>query len=244
MHGNLLWYSIILFVGAFLAGIVTLLRRWSDEFLHLFISFGAGIFLGAVFFELLPEAMEGEHKRLVGVATLAGYLLILFVEKFLFAMGGKGYDRGHRVISIAAFIGLSVHSLIDGLGMSVASQDPHLGLTVFLSILAHHVPAAFAVGSLLSLGRIGRSSVFLLLLLFSAMPSIGALLFAPLVEGISEGAFSIAVGVMTGTFLYVATADLLPEVFHSDKNRWSNLALLVAGLLVMAAIGFGLGHGH
>lgn len=244
VNSTLVLYSAILFIAAFLFGALTLVRKWSDEWLHLFISFGAGVFLGAVFFELLPEAMEVDHRETVGIAILAGYLLILFVEKFLFSRGGTGEVHSHKVISIAAFIGLSVHSLIDGLGMSVTSVDPHLGQTVFYSILAHHLPAAFSVGSLLSLARIKKSSVLALLALFAAMPPIGALLFAPLVEHSSEQTYSIIVGCMTGTFLYVATADLLPEVFHSKSKRWQNLALLVLGLLVMALIGFGFEHIH
>jgi zinc transporter ZupT len=219
-------------------------RKWSDEWLHHFISFGAGIFLGAVFFELLPEAMAVEHRELVGIAILAGYLLIFFVEKFLFSRGETSYDHSHRVISIAAFIGLSVHSLIDGLGLSIMSKDPILGRAVFYSILAHHLPAAFSVGSLLSLGRMKKSTVVSLLALFAAMPPLGALLFAPLVESSSEQVYSLIVGSMTGTFLYVATGDLLPEVFHTKKNRWQNLGLLITGILLMAVIGFGFEHAH
>jgi zinc transporter ZupT len=49
---------------------------------------------------------------------------------------------------------------------------------------------------------------------------------------------------MTGTFLYVATGDLLPEVFHTRKNRWQNLGLLITGILLMAVIGFGFEHAH
>lgn len=244
MTSSLYSYTLILFVAAFLFGALTLVRKWSDDWLHLFISFGAGIFLGAVFFELLPEAMESDHRQMVGIMVLTGYLLIFFVEKFLFSLGGTGEVHSHKVISIAAYIGLSVHSLIDGLGMSVTSVDPHLGRTVFYSILAHHLPAAFSVGSLLSLARIRKSSVLGLLALFAAMPSIGALLFAPLVEHSSEQLYSLIVGCMTGTFLYVATADLLPEVFHSKSNRWQNLALLVIGIAVMALIGFGFEHVH
>ncbi len=244
VSGTLVWYSVILFVAAFLAGILTLARKWSDEWLHSFISFGAGIFLGAVFFELLPEAMEVDHREIVGIAILAGYLLIFFVEKFLFSRGETSYDHSHRVISIAAFFGLSVHSLIDGLGLSIMSKDPALGRAVFYSILAHHLPAAFSVGSLLSLARMNRASVISMLALFAAMPPVGALLFAPLVANSSEQMYSLIVGTMTGTFLYVATGDLLPEVFHSKRNRWQNLGLLIVGILVMALIGFAFEHAH
>jgi zinc transporter ZupT len=246
MNANLFWYCIILFIAAFLGGMVTLVRQWSEERLHLFVSFGAGVFLGAVFFELLPEAMSHSNRSMVSIAILCGYLVIFFVEKLMSRhsqmSGGEGHH--HRVVSIAAFIGLSVHSLVDGLGMAVSSRQEALGQTVFLSILAHHVPAAFSVASLLSLGRMSRKSVIALIAVFAATPPIGALICAPFFSESSEGVFAIVLGVMTGTFLYVATGDLLPEVFHSKRVSLRNLLLMIIGILAMAAVSFGFHHVH
>lgn len=246
MSANLFWYCVILFIAAFLGGIITLVRQWSEDRLHLFVSFGAGVFLGAVFFELLPEAMSHENRSSVSIAILAGYLAIFFVEKLMARhtqMGG-GEKQSHKVVSIAAFIGLSVHSLVDGLGLAVSSRHEALGQAVFLSILAHHVPAAFSVASLLSLAKISRKVAISLLAIFAATPPIGAILFAPFFATTSEGLFEIIVGIMAGTFLYVATGDLLPEVFHSQRIRLRNLALMIIGILAMAAVSFGFHHVH
>jgi zinc and cadmium transporter len=245
MGSNLFWYCIILFVAASLGGMVALYRQWSEDLLHLFVSFGAGVFLGAVFFELLPEAMSHENRAVVSVAILLGYLLIFFVEKLMaWHSHGAPEGRNHVVVSIAAMIGLSVHSLVDGLGMAVSSREAALGQTVFMSILAHHVPAAFSLASLLSLAKIKQRTAIILLALFAATPPIGALIFAPFADGASESSFAIILGLMTGTFLYVATGDLLPEVFHSKKIRWQNLVLLLLGILAMAAVSFGIHHVH
>jgi zinc and cadmium transporter len=180
MGANLFWYCIILFVAATLGGMVALARNWSEDLLHLFVSFGAGVFLGAVFFELLPEAMSHQNRAVVSIAILVGYLLIFFVEKVMawhsHSSGGDG--RSHIVVSIAAMIGLSVHSLVDGLGMAVSSREAALGETVFLSILAHHVPAAFSLASLLSLSKMKKNTSRLLLVIFAATPPIGALFYS------------------------------------------------------------------
>lgn len=244
MTASFISYCLILFVSAFACGLIAWFKFWTDEWLHLFISFGAGIFLGAVFFELLPEAMSHSENALAGVAMLVGYLLIFFAEKFVFSRGEKSEVRSHRVISLAAYFGLSVHSLVDGLGLAVASRSPELGRIVFVSILAHHIPAAFSVSSLLALGRMKRATSVILLAVFAAMPSIGALLFAPVLDASSDRTFTFLLGMMTGTFLYVATGDLLPEVFHSKANQWRNLGLLLIGIAVMAAVSYGFAHVH
>ena len=244
MTASFISYCLILFAAAFACGLIAWLKFWSDDWLHLFISFGAGIFLGAVFFELLPEAMNHSENALAGVAMLLGYLIIFFAERFVFSRGQKSEVRSHRVISLAAYFGLAIHSLVDGLGLAVASRSPEIGRVVFVSILAHHVPAAFSVSSLLVLGRIKRSTGTLLLALFAAMPSIGALIFAPVLSNSSERVFTFLLGMMTGTFLYVATGDLLPEVFHGKARQWRNLGLLLVGIAVMAIVSYGFAHVH
>ncbi len=244
MNESLIFYCSVIFVCAFAGGVIAILKRWSDSLLHLFISFGAGVFLGAVFFELLPDAMSHENKVEVSIAILVGYMLIFSIERVLLVTGKEGYDHSHKVISIAAFTGLSVHSLIDGLGLSVGSLQPEIGRVVFLSILAHHVPAAFSVASLLTLGRFSRGKVLSLLVLFAATPALGASLFAPIFSMASDRAFGLLTGLMTGTFLYVATGDLLPEVFHSKAKRWRNLLLLLVGITVIALVALGFQHIH
>ena len=244
MTGLFLGYCIILFCIAFAAGLIAWFRQWSDDLLHLFISFGAGIFLGAVFFELLPEAMSHSQNTIAGVAMLCGYLVIFFAEKFVFVHGERSEVRSHRVSSLAAYFGLAVHSLVDGLGLAVAIQNPEIGRVVFISILAHHAPAAFSVSSLLALGRMGRRASALLLAIFAATPSIGALVFAPIFTNSSDRVFAIMLGVMTGTFLYVVTGDLLPEVFHAKAKRWRNLGLLLLGIAFMAMVSYGFVHIH
>jgi zinc transporter ZupT len=244
MSAQLIIYCLIITGAAFLAGLIACARQWSDRLLHLFIAFGAGVFLGAVFFELLPEAMSHEHNREVGIAILVGYLAIFAIEKILMVRGDGGYDHHHKVTSIAAFTGLSVHSLIDGLGLAVGALDPRLGRVVFLSILAHHVPASFSIASLLTLGKFKRSRLLWMVLAFSAMPMLGSVLVQPLLSSTGDEIFSVLTGLMTGTFLYVATGDLLPEAFHSRQGRWGNLAVLIAGVLVMAMVSFGFEHVH
>ena len=72
MDSNLFLYCVVMFVATMAGGLITLVRKWSDDWLHLFLSLGAGIFLGAVFFHLLPEAMEQEVSQGSGVYMGSG----------------------------------------------------------------------------------------------------------------------------------------------------------------------------
>ncbi|UCC45159.1 MAG: ZIP family metal transporter [Candidatus Zixiibacteriota bacterium] len=244
MNVDLLIYSAILFLAAVSGGLLVLVRRWSDEHLHFFLSLGAGIFLGAVFIHLLPESMEAENPKLIGFLVLAGFLLLFFVERFLLSRGDGGYDFGHQVIGLTALIGLSIHAIIDGLGLALASEDPTHGSVLVISILAHKVPAAFALVSLLRLAKLPLSRLYACLGLFSIMTPLGALLLAPLIPNGEREIMVQITGIVTGSFLYIATCELLPEVFHGRHRQWIKLGLLLAGIAVISYIGSEFSHAH
>ncbi len=233
MTSTLLWYLVILFAVPFAIGSVTLFRRWSEDLLHLFLSFGAGVFLGAVFLHLLPETMSRYGGEQTAPSILYGFLLIFFVERFLVSREGGSNGSGHQVISLTAFFGLSLHSLLEGVGLAVTSKVTGLELVLFISILAHKIPAAFALGSLMALSRLRRSTTFVLLAVFAAMTPLGGLLVGGLFGEVSTRLLGGLTGLVTGSFLYVATLDLLPEVFHSPRRRWLHLVLMLSGIAVM-----------
>jgi zinc transporter ZupT len=242
MNTDLLLYCALIFVAALVGGMVTLVRRWSDYWLHLFLSFGAGVFLAAVFTHLLPQAMVQGEPESVGMFVLIGYILIFFLERFLFSRHSENDDRVHPVVSTTAFVGLSVHSLIAGMGLAVFMPSPEVALALLVSILAHKTPAAFSLASLMILAKHSRRRIVISMVVFAAMTPAGALVLAPALDAGSERLLMVLTSMVTGTFLYVATADLLPEVFHSRHNRWLNLVLLLLGILIMGTIG--LKHHH
>lgn len=246
MNDTTLIYCGIIFLAAFLGGILTLVRKWSEELLHLFLSFGAGIFLGAVFLHLLPEALSHEHADESAWFIMLGFVLVFFVEKFLLihTPDKNGKLLEHKVASVSAMVGLSVHSLVAGFGLAVGgASNPEIGSMIFYSILAHKTTAAFSLVSLFLLARISTRHILGLLLLFSLMTPTGALLFAPMFEMVHETTMAALLGLTTGTFLYVATGELLPEVFHTRERRWLKLTLMITGIIIMGFLG-GASHSH
>ena len=240
MNENFLIYCIVIFGAGLLGGILPFIRKWSDELLHLFISFGAGIFIGTVFLHLLPEALSHDHAEKSALFVLIGFMLIFFIERFLVVKGDGSYDHSHYVVSITALVGLSVHSIIEGLGLAVGQEYQDIGSLIFFSIIAHKSTAAFSLASLFLLAKINAKKRFLLIILFSAMTPIGAILFSSLFTTIDHEMLSPFLGLTAGTFLYVAVGELLPEVFHTKSHKWAKMFLLILGIIIMSLIK----HGH
>ena len=120
--------------------------------------------------------------------------------------------------SKSALAGLIVHAMVDGMALAAAVKegDSALGFLVFAAIMLHKAPGAFGMTSYLLHAGIGRAGVRSRLVLFSLAAPTGALLTYWL---LSLNLFvyhseSVALCLLFsgGTFLYVATAHVLPEI--------------------------------
>jgi zinc transporter ZupT len=237
---KLILYTIGIFFVAIAGGLPPVFRKWSDRQLHRFIAFGAGVFLGAIFLHLLPDAFAEGSADLTSAMVLSGFILILLAERILFGSHRIhcGEDCGHRheVVGIVALIGLSVHSLTEGFGLGVGLLEPELGLVIFIAIIAHKATAAFSLSTIFQLARFSKKKTLGLILLFALMTPLGALISLPFIESLMDVSLAIPTGITAGTFLYVATMDLVPEAFHVDKERGESFVWLVFGILIMILI--------
>ncbi|UCD38362.1 MAG: ZIP family metal transporter [Fidelibacterota bacterium] len=227
-------------LAAVLGAIPPLLRRWSDRQLHLFLAFGAGVFLGAVFFHLIPETIAAQPDLLTNFMLLNGFMVALFVERVLVRHVHHDCDdeAGHRhqVVGLSAFIGLSIHSLLSGFALGTSFFTPQLALVIFLAIVSHKSVAAFSLATVFRLSDIPLRRSLVLLTVFALCTPVGALLSLPLLNTLSEIHLTIPTALAAGTFIYVATMDLLPEAFHDTRKRLATFIALSIGIFIMLGI--------
>jgi zinc transporter ZupT len=237
---KLILYTVVIFFVAIIGAVPPIFKKWNDRQLHLFIAFGAGVFLGAIFLHLLPDALSEGPVDMASSMVLLGFVLILMVERIFFGSHKIhcGEDCGHRheVVGIVALIGLSVHSITAGFGLGVGMVEPELGLVIFIAIIAHKATAAFSLSTIFQLAGFPFKKTLGLILLFSVMTPLGTLISLPFIEKLRDVSLAIPTGIMAGTFLYVATIDLVPEAFHVNKERTSSFVWLVFGIFIMFLI--------
>lgn len=227
-------YVLLLFGAAAVGGLLPTLRpetRRSDGFIF---SFGSGILLGTAFLHMMPEAGEILGGK-VGLAILAGFLSLLLVEKFVMVHPCEEIGCDFHHLGLSAYLGISLHSLVDGVALGASLVDIRLSMVVFLAILVHQIPCGFSLGSLLLLGRHARSRVIGLILLFALMTPIGALLTWRLASGLPESTIGWALGFSAGNFLFIATSDLLPQLQLHDRKNHRQIIWLLLGLAITAA---------
>ena len=162
-------------------------------------------------------------------------------------------ERGARRLSWAGVaLGLSLHSIFDGLAMAAAVAAGHqthsgaLGLGTALAVILHKPFGALAISTLMVAGHKSRSTQRLVNFAFALVTPLGALLFflgAGHLAHAHPAWVGAALAFCAGTFLCIACADLLPELqFHSHDRIKLSVALL-AGIGVAILIAR-FGHVH
>jgi zinc and cadmium transporter len=212
-------------------GFLPLLRELSQKTLALLLSFSAGVLLGTVFFHMLPQTGKILSES-IGWPILAGFLLIFVMERFVFVHACEEHECDIHQMGIPAFLGISLHSLLDGIALGAGLILPQLGPVVLLAVIIHKMPDSISISSILLSAGWTRRKVAILALLFSLTTPIGALFSYLFFRSLSAENVAVAIGVSAGTFLAIATADILPQVHRIEQRNPMTLIFLTGGLTV------------
>lgn len=225
-----LYLPTLIFISL-VGGFLPLMKELSQKTLALFLSFSAGVLLGTVFFHMIPEAGKFLGDGL-GLAVLGGFLLIFAMERFVFVHACEERDCDIHQMGIPAFLGISLHSLLDGIALGAGLLIPQLGPVVLLAVIIHKMPDGISISSILLSAGWKRRTVGTLNLLFSLTTPLGALIAYFFLSTFTAEAVAVAIGISAGTFLAIATADILPQVHRIEQRNPMTLLFLLGGLAV------------
>jgi zinc transporter ZupT len=180
---------------------------------------------------MIPEAGKFLSDGL-GLAVLAGFLLIFILERFVFVHACEERDCDIHQMGIPAFLGISLHSLLDGVALGAGLIIPQLGPVVLLAVIIHKMPDGISISSILLSVGWNRRTVGFLSLLFSLTTPVGALVAYLSLSTVAAESVAVAIGISAGTFLAIATADILPQVHRIEERNPMTLVFLLGGLAV------------
>lgn len=236
--------------GISLIGVFALALK--DSLLHrlLFalVPLAAGALIGDSLFHLLPESFESDTGPLVSIAVVAGMLTFFVLEKFLHwhhAHHGKEEEHeGHncsdhnqkpRHLAPLVITADAAHNFIDGviIAGSFLVSIP-LGIATTIAVLLHEIPQEIADFGLLLHSGLSKARA----LLFNFLSALTAFLGAGLALILSnvEHFSVLAIAFTGGSFLYIAIADIVPEL-HKEKRLGHGLAQLAFLLLGISLMG-------
>ena len=226
-------------IATFFGGLLAL--RAKDRF-HLVLGLSAGLLLGLVGFDLLPEIFEMNSQDLIGVKTvsvalIAGFLALHFIEQFAGSHEPAESDYGHEhthTFEIAGTVGaiaMAGHIFLDGVALALAFKvSNELGFAVFIAMLVHAFSDGLnTVALLIKTGGWKKRGKFLLAV--DAVARIGGAAVGSSLT-ISDGNLAIYLAIFSGIVIYLATAHILPEAHSRHPSKITMISTL-SGVAIM-----------
>jgi zinc and cadmium transporter len=221
-----------------LVGALFFHEKINTERLHRYILPAAvGIFLGVVFFELIPETLH-EAEFWGPIAILFGFLGFYLLSHLLETYHHHhtdNHDDCSRGGARKLLIGDAVHNLADGVVIATSFMvNPTLGILATVGIALHEIPQEIAEYAVLRAAHYSQKRALFLNFLSATTVVFGVLLTYFFGVVLGEYLF-ILTGIAAGNLLYIATADLIPELRHSHREHFTKT--FMATLLGVALIG-------
>jgi ZIP family zinc transporter len=194
----------------------------------LIIAFGAGIRIGAAYFDLIPESVEhlGDSLDLAMIFTAVGFLAFYAIEKLTSLHVGHETateldhdESGHRHVGFIGAIGMSLHSFLDGVALAAGlTVGGGLGLVIAFVVVVHRFSDGIGIVSLLLAAHTPMLEIYRWVGLVALAPVAGVIL--GLLLPIPDQVLGAMLAIFAGFFLYIGAAELLPEAHRSHRSRW------------------------
>mgnify|MGYP001166834681 CR=1 FL=1 len=276
----ILAYCVLTAVASLFGGWLPSLIKLTHLRQQLMMSLVSGLMLGVALLHLLPHSVEYLPSISAVAASMLGGVLVMFFLVRLFhvhshdsadhhhhgddhAHSDHEHDdhehkhrpgRKHQISWAGLFVGLVIHSLLDGVAMaaSVVADSSHdqqgfslLGVGTFLAVFLHKPLDSLAITSLMRTGNWSARSRSVVNVLFALSCPLGAIIFwagtSQMIAG-HNALLGYALAFSAGFFLCIALSDLLPEVSFHSHDRVKLTAVLLLGVAI--AMGIEMTHSH
>jgi ZIP family zinc transporter len=199
----------------------------------LLFGFGSGAVIGVALFDLLPEALDlGVHRSAGNLleATAIGFASYFVVDRLTGLLTSvQGAYRGHLGAG-----SLTIHSLMDGLGIGLAFQvSAAVGAVVAFAVLAHDLLDGVNTVTL-SLSGNGAPRTARRWLLADAVAPLVGIGVAHLIV-VPQSTLAILLAIFAGFFLYIGASELLPRT-EQHSGALSNILTTLAGLGLIGVV--------
>jgi zinc and cadmium transporter len=219
------------------------------------VSFAVGALLGAVFLDLLPEALAHGSVQRVMASMLVGMLAFFLLEKFVLWRHAHGAPSNHAEDhhshgspptpfagrpGLMIVIGNSVHNLCDGVAIAASFvADYKLGVATTLAIVSHAIPQQVGDFAVLLHSGYSRRRAFAMNLVTAAATLAGGLIGYAALAGMQE-ILPTVLALAAASLLYVAAADLIPGLHRhlEPEHSLQQIVLIGLGIATVALVGF------
>lgn len=220
---------------------LTLMGRKRSGITVALTALSSGVLLSTALLHLGPEAAHEGLDDLAFVALLIGILIFFFIERLV--IWYHHHDELHDVKPAAYLIavGDTIHNFLDGVAIAAAFLiNPELGLLAVIAISLHEIPQEVADFTIMTNKGFSIKKATIVNIVSAGAALLGGIGVFVLDEVLTPS-LPWLLGISAGMFLYIALADLIPELHHHaalEKNRWPQVVWLLVGIAIVVGLGF------
>ena len=204
------------------------------------ISYAVGTLLGVALLALLPQALETLPPPTALGTLLAGVLFFFLLEKLV--LWRHCHDEHecevHSSAASLVIIGDAFHTFVDGavIAAAVLTSVP-LGITTAIAVAAHEIPQEVGDVAILLRAGYSRTRAFTLNLLSGIGGILGAIAMLAASQSIPN-LLPYVLAFAAGNFLYIAMADLIPDLHRGgiEGGAVRQMLLISAGVATIVAL--------
>jgi zinc and cadmium transporter len=235
--GSVLVVSFFSLMGIFLFWVP---KRAARIVIIALVSFSSGSLFGNAFIHLLPEAVERQGFGIsISLFVLSGIAVSFFVEKVIHWRHEHSTSGEHvEAFAYMNLFGDAVHNFIDGSIIAAAYLlDIRIGIATTIAVLLHEIPQEMSDFAVLLHGGFSRGKALLYNFVTAGIAVLG-LAFTIVMAQFAENVVLFLAPFAAGGFIYIAGADLIPQL-HKETSVGSSLMQLlffflgIGGMLVL-----------
>ncbi|EKE19601.1 MAG: hypothetical protein ACD_8C00134G0013 [uncultured bacterium] len=207
------------------------------KFLIWAVAFAGGTLLGDAFLHLIPEAYKNGSGVGISFSILGGILAFFILEKFIHwhHCHDIACDQHNETFSYVIMFGDAAHNFIDGMIIAASFMvSIPIGIATTTAVIFHEIPHEIGDFASMLYGGFSKMKALWYNFLAGIVAVMGAILVLVIGQSFSDLTYYL-IPFAAGGFIYVASADIIPELHKSTKISHSvlQLACIVGGMGVM-----------
>lgn len=237
---NSLIFGLLASLNVLLGGFLVL--RFKQYFNNI-LGFAGGVMLAVICFEVLPELFhlheEFEFSLAIGLGSVLFGILFFHTISYFFPLHEHGHhadEVGHshhnhlkHSLGVYGAAVMIIHSFIDGFGIGLGFQvSTSVGIAVAVAVIMHNFSDGINTVSTLLHSAVHNTKLKILFALNILAPISGVILSK--IFTINEYYLFVYLGIFSGSILYLAISDILPQA-HNDRNKFGPILATLLGVL-------------
>ncbi len=228
-------------LGPVIGSLIGIVKRPSENFIFIMLSFAAGVMLAISFLELIPESIKLSSTLICIAGIFLGALAMHLVDKFIPhihpELGSENPGCELKKTSLYLILGIFLHNLPEGMAIAIGSvSDIKVSLAIALAIAIHNIPEGICTSAPYYYCSKKRLKSFIISSSTAIPILVGFFVAYFLYQNIPTQVVGLIIGATAGLMIYICTDELIPSSSFKLTSH-SSIFSFLAGVMLVVLLG-------